>query len=281
MELIREQPSLAAVLLDCVRSELTPDFSRAQLESGDLSENKPAAYYADAVVTLGDEDPALAVIIEVQLRPDRRKHLSWPAYLATARARLDCPAVLLAICPDAAVARWARQPIRLGHPGLVLTPLVLGPEQVPVLTGEACALPELAVVSAAVHGAGSDGPKIFATMLESLGKIEPEQAQGYIDEVLAVLPEAARSILEAMVKTRDREYKSDFARGYYREGKAEGKAEGEVKGEARMLFALLAARGVTVPEDARARIDECTDPEQLVAWGLRAATAEVIEDVFG
>jgi hypothetical protein len=277
LELIREQPSLAAVLLDCVRSELTPEFSRAQLESGDLSEHAPAAYHADAVVTLGDEDPALAVIVEVQLRADRRKQLSWPAYLATARARLDCPTVLLAICPDAAVARWARQPIRLGHPGLVLTPLVLGPEQVPVLTGEACGIPELAVVSAAVHGAGPDGAKVFATLLDSVAKIEPEQAQGYIDEVLAVLPETARSILEAMVKTRDREYKSEFARGYFREGEAKGEARGEV----RMILAVLAARGVAVPEEARARIDECADLEQLEAWGRRAATAETIEEIFG
>jgi hypothetical protein len=76
LELIRVHPALAAVLLDCVRSGLVPDFSRAQLESGDLSEHAPAAYHADAVVTLGDDDPALAVIVEVQLRPDRRKHLS-------------------------------------------------------------------------------------------------------------------------------------------------------------------------------------------------------------
>jgi hypothetical protein len=74
------------------------------------------------------------VIVEVQLRPDQRKHLSWPAYLATARARLGSPALLLVICPESRVAAWARQSIPLGHPGLVLTPLVLGPEEVPVLT---------------------------------------------------------------------------------------------------------------------------------------------------
>src|SRR5262249_7648196 len=133
LELLRERPALAAELLDRVRSGLVPAFSRAQLESGDLSEHTPAAYHADALVTLGDQEPALAVIVEVQLRPDRRKHLSWPAYLVTARARLGCPAVLLVICPEYGVAAWARRSIPLGHPGLVLTPLVLGPEEVPVL----------------------------------------------------------------------------------------------------------------------------------------------------
>jgi hypothetical protein len=279
LELIRQKPGFAAGLLDCVRSDLVPDFSRAQVESGDLSEHAPVSYHADAVVTFGDEDPVLAVIVEVQLRVDRRKHLSWPAYVATARARLGCPAVLLAICMEAGVARWARQPIKVGHPGFVLTPLVLGPEELPVYTdgGTEGVMPEMTVASAAVHGAGPDGPKVFATMLDALEKIESEQAQGYIDEVLAVLPQAARRILEAMVKTRDREYKSDFARGYYREGEAKG----EAKGEARLILAVLAARGIAVSEQVRTRLAECDDLQQLEDWGRRAATADSIEDVFG
>jgi hypothetical protein len=61
LELLRERPALAADLLDCVRSGLVPAFSQVQLESGDLSEHAPA------------------MIVEVQLRTDQRKHLSWPA----------------------------------------------------------------------------------------------------------------------------------------------------------------------------------------------------------
>lgn len=176
---------------------------------------------------------------------------------------------------EAGVARWARQPIKVGHPGFVLTPLVLGPEELPAYTdgGIEPAIPEMTVVSAAVHGAGPDGAKVFATMLDALAKIEPEQAQGYIDEVLAVLPEAARCVLEAMVKTRDREYKSDFARGYFREG--------EATGEAKLILTVLAARGIPVSEQVRARVAECDDLQQLEDWGRRAATADSIEEVFG
>lgn len=165
--------------------------------------------------------------------------------------------------------------IKVGHPGFVLSPLVLGPEELPVYTdgGTEGVMPEMTVLSAAVHGAGPDGPKVFATMLDALQKIEPEQAKGYIDEVLAVLPKAARRTLEAMVKTKDGEYKSDFARGYFREGKAEGKAE--------MILAVLGARGILVPDQIRVRLVESTDLEQLEEWGRRAATADSIEDVFG
>ena len=273
LELLRERPALAADLLECVRSDLVPAFSQARLESGDLSEHTPAAYHADALVTFGGEQPTLAVVVEVQLRPDRRKHLSWPAYLATARARLNCPVMLLVICPEGGAAAWARRPIPLGHPGLVLTPLVLGPDEVPVLTvAEDVAAPELAVVSAAVHGAGPEGAKVFTAMLESFEKIESEQAQDYIDEVLAVLPETARELLEAIMKTRDREYKSDFARGYY--------GQGEARGEAKAVLAVLSTRGIDVPEKVRVRIWECTDLALLESWVRRAVTVASVSELF-
>jgi hypothetical protein len=278
LELIRERPALAADLLGCVRSGLVPDFTRAHLVSENLSEHAPASYHADAVVTLGDEDPSLAVVLEVQRRPDRRKHLSWPAYVATARARLGCPTVLLVICPNTTVAAWARHSIRLGHPGLVLTPLVLGPQEVPVLTDwQPDTAPELTVMAAAVHGAGPDGAKVLTTMLDCMENVEPDRAQSYIDEVLAVLPSEARKLLEGIMKTRNREYKSDFARHYFSSGEAKGKAEGR----ADIVLAVLSVRGITVSESVRARITECTDLEQLEKWGRRAVTADSIEDVFG
>lgn len=43
---------------------------------------------------------------------------------------------------------------------------------------------------------------------------------------------------------------------------------------------LLAARGIEVPDDARTRITECTDLDQLDGWVRRAATATSITDLF-
>jgi hypothetical protein len=282
LELLRTRPALAADLLGCVRPSLVPSFTEAQLESGDLSEHAPTSYHADALVTLGKPEPLLGVIIEVQLRPDRRKLLSWPVYLATARRRLCCPTVLLVISPDPDVARWARKPIELGHPGFVLRPLVLGPAEVPVIPhGDAGAVtPELVVVSAVVHGPGPEGAKVFAALLDALATIEPDQANGYIDEVLAVLPEAARDLLEAMMTTGTREYRSDFARRYVAQGKAEGKAEGRAEEAKKNIFAVLAARRIAVPDEARARIAECADLDQLEAWVPRAAVIAAIEQLF-
>lgn len=282
VEMVRERSALAADLLRCVHPDLTQPFHDAKLESGDLSEHRPAAYRADALVTLhGDGDP-FAVLVEFQRKRDSRKHFSWPVYLATARARLKCPVALLVICPKRAVARWARHSIALGHPDLVLTPLVLGPEQVPVLTPADVddVAPELTAISAMIHGAGPDGEKVLSALLDSAWKARHEQGHVYIDEVSAVLPRTARKLLEALMETKNREYKSEFARRYFSEGEARGRAEGEAGGRAAAVVVVLAARGIEVPERDRMRIDDCTDLVQLESWVRRAVTARSIGDLF-
>lgn len=72
------------------------------------------------------------------------------------------------------------------------------------------------------------------------------------------------------------EYKSDFARRYYHQGQAEGRVEGL----GRALLVILDARGIPVPDDARTRIAECTDLDQLDTWVRCAATATAIQDLF-
>jgi hypothetical protein len=61
------------------------------------------------------------------------------------------------------------------------------------------------------------------------------------------------------------------------EGEARGRAEGETKGRAEgraeALLGLLAARGLEVSEQLRARIRSCTDIATLDRWIARGATA--------
>ncbi|TMQ21862.1 MAG: hypothetical protein E6J91_02105, partial [Deltaproteobacteria bacterium] len=75
----------------------------------------------------------LGAIVEAQLRTEERKRYTWPHYATGARARHECPFLVLVIALDAAVARWARQPIDLGF-GSVFRPHVIGPEGIPMLT---------------------------------------------------------------------------------------------------------------------------------------------------
>jgi hypothetical protein len=65
-----------------------------------------------------------------------------------------------------------------------------------------------------------------------------------------------------------------------REGLTEGKREGLAEGKRGTLLHLLAARGFAVSEPLRARIGACTDPAQLDAWTVRAATASTVGEVL-
>ena len=120
--------------------------------------------------------------------------------------------------------------------------------------------------------------------------LDDERGRLYADLVLASVDEAARAILEALMVSGKYEYQSDFARRYVaqgraegrEEGKAEGRVEGEVAGRAHALLAVLAARGLDVPEDVRARIITCPDLARLDGWLARAVSAasaaEVVRD---
>ena len=134
-----------------------------------LTNCDPKEWNADGAVLLRDGGrPVLAVAVERQNRADGRKRFSWLAYLATLYGRLECPTVLIVLCQDEAAARWCAQPIETGHPGLVLRPLVIGPDTMPLVVdpAQARALPELAVLSAHAHG-GHDG-RVLQALVEAL-----------------------------------------------------------------------------------------------------------------
>ena len=117
VEMFRHRPGFTADLLKDTFDYPLPDYQQVSLGSSDLPDLRPTEYRADAVVVFaGADSPVLAVIIEVQRSRDEDKRFSWPVYVATLRARLRCPTVLLAVSTSSGVAKWCRSPIRLGTP---------------------------------------------------------------------------------------------------------------------------------------------------------------------
>ena len=78
------------------------------------------------------------------------------------------------------------------------------------------------------------------------------------------------------MKTVSPEYRSDYNRAIF----AEGRAEGEAKGEAKAIMTVLESRGLTLPDDVRARILACTDIDQLDAWLRRVGTVNTVDELF-
>ncbi|WP_329246996.1 hypothetical protein OG417_52715 [Actinoallomurus sp. NBC_01490] len=91
-----------------------------------------------------------------------------------------------------------------------------------------------------------------------------------------MLPQAARHYLETLMKLKNYEYQSDFARHYF----GEGKAEGAVEAVAKTILMVLSARGVCVSPDVRDRIVGCGDLAQLEAWAQRAGVVTTAAELF-
>lgn len=283
IELFRNRPSLAPELLHEALGVKIPAFTEARAESTDLTDCQPTEYRADAVISLTDGTRVMAVVVEIQRRRDPKKWLSWPVYLATLRARLGCPVSLLVICPDERVAAWCRTPIDMGHAGWILTPHVIGPSTVPVVTDpeEAVRDPELAVLSALAH---HEDTRVLDAFERSLRSIEDDKLSFYTDFVIAALPDAARKYLEALMVAGTYEYQSDFVKKFISQGRdegvAQGKAEGKVEGKAQDILMVLSTRSIPVSEETRERVGACTDVDQLDVWLRRAVTAESADDLF-
>ena len=190
VELFRQQPRLAVHLLTAVLGLTLPEFSRIDLDSGDLTQTVPAEYHADAFVTLRDatDAPVLGIVVEIQKARDPTKQWSWPAYVVSLRNRLRCPVALMVVCRENRIARWSATPIEIG-PGFAMTPLVLGPDQVPTVTAaaDAAANLELAVLSAIVHSGEEAGLAVLDAVAAAVTS-DSQRGALYADLMLAVLP---------------------------------------------------------------------------------------------
>ena len=270
MNLFRNRPALAPELLREVLHTQLPAFENVRVADANLTEVIPSERRADLVLLLETDAPRAAVVVEVQLNVDPDKAWSWPVYLANLRARLRCGVTLLVITTDQAVAQWAARPIGMGHPGLELTPLVVGPKSVPVVLDEGAAErdPELAVLSALAHGDEPEAAEVVMAALMATRRLDDDRAALYVDLVLANIGAAARAFVEELMASRTYEYQSDFARRYFGQGKAEA------------ILKVLATRGLDVPTDVRERVLACKDLALLDTWLTRAVTATSVSEVL-
>jgi hypothetical protein len=223
VELFRERPALACELLAaCAGIELS---GRAESGSVDLSLVASPEYRADRVVVMRDAKgvATAAIVVEIQLWFDPAKRRTWPVYVTSLRAIHKCPTTLLVIAPNAGVAKWARAPIEIGHPGFCLRPVVVGYADVPRVTDEeaARAAPELAVLSVLAHPEVS----VARAAIEAVRPLAAGTARLYLDLVMTALPDAARHVVEAAM-IEGYKYQSEFARKYFAQGLEEGREEG-------------------------------------------------------
>ena len=277
LDLVREHPEIAAELVRGAPGVKLPAQLAVSLAPTDMSAVVPVQYLADIVVLITDAKtgkPVLAVIIEPQLRSSKTKQYSWPVYLTTVRRVSQCPkAVLVVLCPDPAEARKCRKPIRTGHPGFDLVPIVIDSSAPPGAGGGS---PYLTVFAASMGGidmATEAGARMVLDAMASPGVSDADRRR-MITIMLRLSDDAVRQSLEAMMKTR--EYEKTFIERIH----DEGIAEGEAKGKAEAVLRLLDARGLAPSPEQRQRVSSTTDPAQLDRWFDRAIAASTAAEVF-
>jgi hypothetical protein len=272
--LIRNRPMLAAELL----GGALPPYTQARTDAADLTQIQPTEYRADMVVILTRDAPVLGIVIEVQLSIDDRKRFAWPVYVATLRARLQCPVCLLVLTDSERVARWAAKPIDLGG-GNRFAARVVGPHGVPEITDEALARadPELAVLSTMAHGKSRNIHKsvqIACAAQRAVVSLDEERREMYFDVILASLSEAAKREfreMHPMDPGYKYEYQSDFAIRYYTQGQADGRAQ--------VILRILTTRFGSLSDDIEARI-KGTSISELDAMSERLLTASTLQEVI-
>jgi hypothetical protein len=274
--LFRNRSGSAADLLRELDVEL-PEYDEVRVESSDLSNLRPAEYRADLVLFLvHGSHKVLGVVVEVQLGCDEDKSYAWPAYIANLRARHRCPACVLVIMMDDAVARWAGRSIELG-PGTRCHPWVVGPSNTPAVTElrDAEENVELAVLSAIEYGQNRDSPlaaRIASTAIVATAAIDAERSRLYLDLILISLAQSAPRAIEVTMNSLGYEYQSDFARRYVAEGKAEGRVE--------ILLKLLALRFGPLTDADQARVRVARDV-QINDLAERMLTVLTLEEALG
>lgn len=250
--------------------DLDPDGFSPLPGPQSLRQLAPTTWAADLVL---EHASGPIIVGEVQLRPDPRKRFTWPVYLCSLRAEAERPVVLVVIALDQATADWAAAAIELGHPGFVLVPVVIGPGSVPAITDPEAARgrPELAVLSAVVHGQGPQAEAVGAAALAAVLPLDEHPGELYVDLVLSYLRGPVREALEATM-IRDYQIQSPTLLKLQQESVG--------RGQRALLLRQATRRFGPLPEWARRRVDHA-DSEQLLQWGEALLFAERIEQVFG
>lgn len=264
----------------------TPDT--VSVISGDVTEIRPLERRIDTLLRCETVDgEAYLVLVEAQRGCDPDKPFSWMYYLAYLADRYKLPVLLLVVCQDKRVAKWASQPFKHGvgaWAALTLRALVVGPHNVPAVVDEEVASRDvlLTVFSVLTHANNAEIDAILRALVSALKTLDDEEKAFDLAELTLVGLEdtPAGAIWRQMMAMDTSFYRSSFSRQLRAEGRAEGLAEGSAEGRSDAVLRVLDKRGVVLSEEQRARVAGCIDLDQLDAWLDRAATATRASEVF-
>lgn len=281
IRLVTEGPGVLQAVLAVVGIEI-PDDIEILPGPDAVRDGGSADFFADGVLaTTGDDssNDRRAWALEVQLGKDHDKPYRWPMYTVVSRNRLECAVDLVVITDSIDVARWAKTPITVGS-GMVMRPIVVGPEELPVHVSLETALrvPALAVLAVVGHGGGPEARGVGRRAIEAIRPMldRDPRVSLYLDVLFVYLDEGVLAeLLEEEMQRLEQPISKIFL--YHR---TEGIRQGRTEGMVAMLERLLEQRGLEPSVEQHARMASCRDPYVLRAWFDRALTASSVAEVF-
>lgn len=255
----------------------------------DLTENRPLERRVDTLLRIETKRGEFLLAVEAQGKKVLDKPRNWAYYVAHLHAKYKMPAVLLVVCDDKNTAAWASRAVDFGPPewpALTLRPLVLGPDNVPVIDDPVKARRDipLTVLSAVLHRRGPRADAILKVLVDALKGLEardPDTATIFVELTSQGLGETPAAATWRDLMTDLSFFTSPISEEIRAEGRAKGLAEGLADGKAEDTLLLLDGRGVHVSEADRNRITSCRDLDTLNRWFTRAITATSASEVFG
>ncbi|MGY5055343.1 hypothetical protein ACWDFR_14840 [Streptomyces sp. 900105755] len=280
--IFQKDPGLLTHALQRVLGVPFPETREFAAMNVDLTEIEPVERRVDTLLRAETDEGTYLLVVESQGEVDGRKRGSWPYYLSYLYEKYRCEPVLIVITQNSATARWAAQPIRLGLRGwesLTVRPLVLGPDNVPVIADEREAVRDvpLAVLSAMTHGRGRQAPAILESLAAALRTIDRDSAAVFVQFVDSCLVDPqAKQMWRDLMTAMQYFWRHPLAE----QVREEGREEGRVQERAEMVLRVLEWRGIAVSDSVRERVGACTDLHQLEIWAQRAVHVTDAAELF-
>jgi hypothetical protein len=271
-QLIRDHPGLPLRLLREVGGVDLPTDAPLTVGPGDLRDRISREMHADTVLFAGPrQDRWFSVIVEVETQMTRKKLDETVIAADILWLETRKPVHVVFITPDPAAARFtAPVEVRDGCLTVIMQPVIVGPDRIPVLTDPDRMAQDLlaAALSVMAHGHRPDVAEAFVKLLGNLPTDDATSLFGYTIDMAA--PQTRR-LLEETVTVYIPEH-SPWAQNLYRKGQAAG--------EAIAVLNVLRRRGIEVPPERHRQISTCTDTHLLELWLDRAIDATHIDDLF-
>jgi len=163
------------------------------------------------------------------------------------------------------LSRWRMQEQQSGHKGL---------RQI-----------QFAFLELPKYSAGKDPETLidkwayFFREAKNLEVVPPALSEGPFLEALEIARKSTFTDAEWLEYERSKMAEQD-ERGRISFAHRQGEHKGKIEAKIEAILAFLAARGVAVSDDLRARIEACRDAAVLDRWIVRAATAASAEEIF-